>query len=77
MIDILKSEIYFLKSSWQNMLGRPLIVIAIKSMHLGTGHQVNSKALLEWKQLQYLLIIYKFACVLFQKKTSNLQRDVE
>ncbi|XP_026287234.1 probable phosphorylase b kinase regulatory subunit alpha isoform X2 [Frankliniella occidentalis] len=37
MIDILKSEIYFLKSSWQNMLGRPLIVIAIKSMHLDNG----------------------------------------
>ncbi|KAJ1521683.1 hypothetical protein ONE63_003326 [Megalurothrips usitatus] len=37
MIDILKSEIYFLKSSWQNMLGRPLVVIAIKSMHLDNG----------------------------------------
>lgn len=35
MIDILKSEINFLKSSWQNMLGRPLVIINMKSMHLG------------------------------------------
>ncbi|CAB3360738.1 Hypothetical predicted protein [Cloeon dipterum] len=34
MIDIFKSEINFLKSSWQNMLGRPLVVIALKSIHL-------------------------------------------
>ncbi|GJQ67280.1 hypothetical protein Trydic_g8181 [Trypoxylus dichotomus] len=36
MIDICKSEINFLKSSWQNMLGRPLVVLAIRSVHLGT-----------------------------------------
>lgn len=35
MIDICKSEINFLKSSWQNMLGRPLVTIACRSVHLG------------------------------------------
>nr|CAD7202451.1 unnamed protein product [Timema douglasi] len=34
MIDIFKSEIYFLKSSWQNMLGRPLVVMAMRRIHL-------------------------------------------
>lgn len=36
MIDIFKGEINFLKSSWQNMLGRPLVVMPLKSIHLGT-----------------------------------------
>lgn len=35
MIDIFKSELNFLKSSWQNMLGRPLVVMALRSIHLG------------------------------------------
>lgn len=35
MIDIFKSEINFLKSSWQNMLGRPLVILNLKSIHLG------------------------------------------
>ncbi|PSN48873.1 putative phosphorylase b kinase regulatory subunit alpha [Blattella germanica] len=34
MIDIFKSELNFLKSSWQNMLGRPLVVMAMKNIHL-------------------------------------------
>ncbi|GLV35729.1 uncharacterized protein CBL_01120 [Carabus blaptoides fortunei] len=34
MIDICKSEINFLKSSWQNMLGRPLVTIACRNIHL-------------------------------------------
>ncbi|XP_075211551.1 putative phosphorylase b kinase regulatory subunit alpha isoform X2 [Lycorma delicatula] len=34
MIDRFKSEIYFLKSSWQNMLGRPLVIMAIKHIYL-------------------------------------------
>ncbi|XP_034945410.1 probable phosphorylase b kinase regulatory subunit alpha isoform X2 [Chelonus insularis] len=37
MIDIFKGEINFLKSSWQNMLGRPLVVMPIKSVHLDQG----------------------------------------
>lgn len=36
MIDICKSEINFLKSSWQNMLGRPLVTVACRRLHLGT-----------------------------------------
>ena len=36
MIDIFKGEINFLKSSWQNMLGRPLVVMPLKNAHLGT-----------------------------------------
>lgn len=36
MIDIFKGEINFLKSSWQNMLGRPLVVMSLKNVHLGT-----------------------------------------
>lgn len=35
MVDMLKSEIYFLKSSWQNLLGRPLIVLTLNQMNLG------------------------------------------
>ena len=35
MIDIFKGEINFLKSSWQNMLGRPLVVMPLKNVHLG------------------------------------------
>lgn len=35
MIDIFKSEINFLKSSWQNMLGRPLVIMTINSVYLG------------------------------------------
>nr|CAD7398298.1 unnamed protein product [Timema poppensis] len=41
MIDIFKSEIYFLKSSWQNMLGRPLVVMAMRRIHLGLNPQVQ------------------------------------
>ncbi|KOC69336.1 putative phosphorylase b kinase regulatory subunit alpha [Habropoda laboriosa] len=37
MIDIFKGEINFLKSSWQNMLGRPLVVMPLKNIHLGTN----------------------------------------
>lgn len=36
MVDTLKAEIAFLKSSWQNLLGRPLIVLTLNQMHLGT-----------------------------------------
>lgn len=36
MIDMLKAEINFLKSSWQNLLGRPLIVLTLNQMYLGT-----------------------------------------
>ena len=35
MVDILKAEIAFLKSSWQNLLGRPLIVLTLNEMNLG------------------------------------------
>lgn len=37
MIDIFKSELNFLKSSWQNMLGRPLVTIPVRSLHLDQG----------------------------------------
>ncbi|XP_074109095.1 putative phosphorylase b kinase regulatory subunit alpha isoform X2 [Cotesia typhae] len=37
MIDIFKGEINFLKSSWQNMLGRPLVVMPLKNIHLDHG----------------------------------------
>lgn len=36
MVDYLKAEIAFLKSSWQNLLGRPLVVLTLNQMHLGT-----------------------------------------
>lgn len=35
MIDLFKNEINFLKSSWQNLLGRPTVVIVIKKVHYG------------------------------------------
>ncbi|XP_030754514.1 probable phosphorylase b kinase regulatory subunit alpha [Sitophilus oryzae] len=37
MIDMCKSEINFLKSSWQNMLGRPLVTILCRRLHLENG----------------------------------------
>lgn len=35
MIDILKGEINFLKSAWQNLLGRPLVTLVLRDIHLG------------------------------------------
>lgn len=35
MIDILKGEINFLKSAWQNLLGRPLVTLIIKKIYIG------------------------------------------
>lgn len=35
LLDIFKSEINFLKSSWHHMLGRPMIVFVIRTFHLG------------------------------------------
>ncbi|XP_032511706.2 probable phosphorylase b kinase regulatory subunit alpha isoform X6 [Danaus plexippus] len=37
MVDLLKAEINFLKSSWQNLLGRPLIVLTLNEMNLDQG----------------------------------------
>ncbi|CAH0717291.1 unnamed protein product, partial [Brenthis ino] len=37
MVDILKAEIAFLKCSWQNLLGRPLIVLTLNKMNLDQG----------------------------------------
>lgn len=54
MIDILKSEINFLKSSWQNMLGRPLVIINMKSMHLGESFECG--ACVFFSKLTFLLI---------------------
>lgn len=34
MIDLLKGEINFLKSAWQNLLGRPLLTLVLKTVHL-------------------------------------------
>lgn len=34
MIDLLKGEINFLKSAWQNLLGRPLLTLTLKNVHL-------------------------------------------
>lgn len=35
IIDILKAEINFLKSAWQNLLGRPLVTLVFRAVHLG------------------------------------------
>ncbi|XP_050677140.1 probable phosphorylase b kinase regulatory subunit alpha isoform X4 [Leptidea sinapis] len=37
MVDMLKGEINFLKSSWQNLLGRPLVVLTLNKMNLDQG----------------------------------------
>ncbi|XP_056637875.1 probable phosphorylase b kinase regulatory subunit alpha isoform X2 [Diorhabda carinulata] len=37
MIDVCKSEINFLKSSWQNVLGRPLTIMVSRSIDLEDG----------------------------------------
>lgn len=34
MIDLLKGEINFLKSAWQNLLGRPLLTMVLKNVNL-------------------------------------------
>ncbi|CAH1400622.1 unnamed protein product [Nezara viridula] len=34
MIDICKSEINFLKSSWKNILGRPMVILTLKTIYL-------------------------------------------
>lgn len=36
VIDIFKSEINFLKSSWKNILGRPVVILTAKTLYLGT-----------------------------------------
>ena len=38
MIDLLKGEINFLKSAWQNLLGRPLLTLVLKTVHLGRSN---------------------------------------
>lgn len=35
MVDTLKAEINFLKSSWQNLLGRPLVVLTLNQTYIG------------------------------------------
>ncbi|XP_055297553.1 probable phosphorylase b kinase regulatory subunit alpha isoform X7 [Sitodiplosis mosellana] len=37
IIDILKGEINFLKSAWQNLLGRPLVTLVIRPVNLDHG----------------------------------------
>ncbi|XP_049865152.1 probable phosphorylase b kinase regulatory subunit alpha isoform X1 [Pectinophora gossypiella] len=37
MVDTLKAEINFLKSSWQNLLGRPLVVLSLNQTYLDQG----------------------------------------
>ncbi|CAG7717610.1 unnamed protein product [Allacma fusca] len=37
MIDNFKNELNFLKSSWQNVLGRPLVVFTFRQIHLEDG----------------------------------------
>uniref|UniRef100_A0A0A9Y4T2 Phosphorylase b kinase regulatory subunit n=1 Tax=Lygus hesperus TaxID=30085 RepID=A0A0A9Y4T2_LYGHE len=37
MIDIFKSEINFLKSSWKNILGRPILILTVKTLYLDQG----------------------------------------
>lgn len=37
MIDTFKNELYFLKSSWQNMLGRPVVVVVVRQLQLDQG----------------------------------------
>ncbi|KAL0839448.1 hypothetical protein ABMA28_016161 [Loxostege sticticalis] len=37
MVDTLKAEINFLKSSWQNLLGRPLVVLTLNQTYIDQG----------------------------------------
>lgn len=50
MIDILKGEINFLKSAWQNLLGRPLVTLVLRDIHLG----------IFFKYLFFFLLIFTF-----------------
>jgi len=43
MIDILKGEINFLKSAW-DLLGRPLVTLVLKRIHLGRSTERESRA---------------------------------
>ena len=41
MIDILKGEINFLKTAWQNLLGRPLVTLVLKNIQLGRWKTIS------------------------------------
>lgn len=60
LIDILKGEINFLKSAWQNLLGRPLVTLVIKADHLGRfsiEQMINKK--------QATIFLFVFNCISF------------
>jgi len=58
MIDILKGEINFLKSAW-DLLGRPLVTLVLKRIHLGRSTERESRRL-TFISLHVFFIIFLF-----------------
>lgn len=59
MIDNFKNELNFLKSAWQNVLGRPLVVFTFRHVHLGS----TLIYFLEW--VAFLLVLVWIELLLF------------
>lgn len=59
MIDILKGEINFLKSAWQNLLGRPLVTLALRRTYLGLSVCLSIK---HRKSVQEPVVDDHFSC---------------
>lgn len=55
MIDILKGEINFLKSAW-DLLGRPLVTLVLKRIHLGRSTCLSSHI--------YIYFLDTYICVI-------------
>ena len=72
MIDNFKNELNFLKSSWQNVLGRPLVVFTFRHIHLGRTVKYFRSASL----LLSVIIITIIASVFDFLPASNVLRAI-
>lgn len=75
MIDICKSEINFLKSSWQNMLGRPLVTIACRNVHLGICIVFDSRVGFMYRLLQCFIFHHFNGAVQLEKAQNHRIRQ--
>lgn len=71
MIDLLKGEINFLKSAWQNLLGRPLLTLVLKTVHLGRCCEPREQEC-PWFSLVPSKIVAKFVFFCFHRFTPSM-----
>lgn len=64
MIDILKGEINFLKSAW-DLLGRPLVTLVLKRIHLGRSTERESRASFISLHVFILLFVFFFLLLIY------------